>query len=94
MNQKISGHGNLGFDGRLVRTASRTATDDRQLVARGFAVTATEAAFAGQETEAALQAEQFRYERKILDLNSEFALRRDALRREHLEAVAAISGGE
>jgi hypothetical protein len=66
--------------------------DDRALVQRGFAITATESALEGLNTEQALQAEQFRYERVILDLQSEFALRRDVLRREHLDAVAAIAG--
>ncbi len=68
-----------------------TQRGSKELVARGYAVTANEAAFANQETEAALKAESFRYERKILDLQSEFAARRDALRREHLENVAAIT---
>jgi hypothetical protein len=67
--------------------------EDKALVARGFAITASEAAFEAQGTEAALQAGNFQYEGKILDLQSEFASRRDALRREHLDAVAAITNG-
>jgi hypothetical protein len=67
--------------------------NERSLVQRGYALTASSEAIENQETEAALQNEQFRYEREVLDLQSKFAYERDALRRAHLQRAAAICDG-
>ena len=66
--------------------------DEKALVARGYAVTATKTTFADHELEQALEAEAFRYQREILDMASRHAHERDMLRREHLERVVAITG--
>ena len=66
--------------------------ESKELVARGYAITATETTFADHELEQALEAETFHYQREILDMASRHAHERDMLRREHLERVVAITG--
>lgn len=51
----------------------------------------TAEALSAAEVDAALGIERDRYSLAVLDLNSEFARRRDLLRREHLQRVAEIA---
>jgi hypothetical protein len=57
-------------------------------------VLATEATAADDQTGGAMRIEQLRYERQILDFESEIRRRRDAMHGEHLEAMRAILGQE
>jgi hypothetical protein len=59
--------------------------------ALGVVATNTEEAVASHKTEVAFRCETERYSRAVLDLQSEFALRQDQLRRYHLRRMAEIS---
>jgi hypothetical protein len=57
----------------------------------GMEVTATDEAATDYQTENAYRAENERYTRAILDLNSEFVRRQDALRAFHLRRMGEIA---
>jgi len=57
-------------------------------------VLATEEAAADDQTGGAMRIEQLRYERQILDFESEIRRRRDAMHAEHLANMRDILGQE
>jgi hypothetical protein len=60
------------------------------LTASGAAILSTKEVAAADETGAAMRIEQLRYERAILDFETEIRRRRDAMTAEHLERMKAI----